>query len=184
MLKVGIIFSISLLFLSLGTHIMATEEQSCSRRELSGNTQFAGVPPDKSVLCYDTLQNIHRNHPHNHGRRWCKQPPNVPHEALCLVPMRWCSFAMAMMPHHNIRVFCGLFTPSTSSKIIYTCSGGISPSHKEEGAGRKASCGVLGEHFCQWRARSTVVDMVIVGRWRRVMSDLFFPTQTHYIFDN
>ncbi len=73
------------------------------------------------------------------------------------------AFVLAMMHHHNIGVFCGPYTPSTAPKIITTCRGGCCPSVWHAGVERKASCGVLGGHFCQWRPWSAMVVLVAVG---------------------
>ncbi len=84
----------------------------------------------------------------------------------CVWPSKH-SFVLAMMHHHNIRVFWGSYTPSTPPKIMPTCLGSCCPSicwHiKVEG---KASCGVLGGHFCQQHPWSAMVVLVIVGCWR------------------
>ena len=75
------------------------------------------------------------------------------------------------LPHHwsVLRVM----HPLTPPKFVSTCLGGHCPSSKDNGAGCKASCAALGGHFWPWLA---VVEMVVVGHWRLVMSDVFIPT--------
>ena len=60
--------------------------------------------------------------------------------------------------------------PLNLQKIICKCSGGLPPSSNDDGAGRKASCGVQGGHFFRCRPWSVLVEMVVVGRWRLVIS--------------
>jgi hypothetical protein len=64
-------------------------EPSCSRQELSGDTQFAVVSQDKSGSCSGKLHNTRNQDPHNHGRHQRKWPPNAPNEASSPTTTRW-----------------------------------------------------------------------------------------------
>ncbi len=164
------------------------QESSCSRRELFSDTQHAMVQPNKSGSCSGTLQNTH-NHRHNHGQRRRKWPPNAPNEAsspatthftdggqppkqavIIFGGVRGCMAIKALhfsgndtSPQHW-SVLRAIY-PLTPPKIITTCLGGVPPSSDDGGAGRKASCGAQGGHFCRRRPWSVVVEMVIVGHW-------------------
>ncbi len=83
----------------------------------------------------------------------------------CVWPSKH-SNIMAMMNRHSIGVLWGPYTPLTPPKIIYTCLGGCHPSIWRISMRRKASCGVLGGHFCWWWPWLAVVVLVIVHRWR------------------
>ena len=69
-------FSLLSLRLRLGT----TQELSCSRQELSGNTHYAVVYRKKWFVLRQAAK-----HRHNYGRQRRKCPPNAPHEALRFV---------------------------------------------------------------------------------------------------
>ncbi len=83
----------------------------------------------------------------------------------CVWPSKH-SFVPAMMHCHNIIVFWGPYTPSTTPKIISACSGGFQLSIRRIGLERKASCGTLGGHFHRRQPWSAMVVLVDVGRWR------------------
>jgi hypothetical protein len=76
------------------------------------------------------------------------------------------SFVLAMMYCHNIVVFWGPYTPSTAPKIIFAYLGACRPFIQIVGVERKASCGALGGHICQWRPWSAMVVWVNFGHWR------------------
>jgi hypothetical protein len=125
-------------------------------------------------------------HRHNHGRRRRKCPRNTPHEALRLVPMRQidgrrspeqadimlgllrgCMALKALLcsgydasPYHRSVV--RAIYPLNPLKIVSTCSGGHRSSSENDGAGRNASGGALGGHFCRRRLWSAMVVMVVV----------------------
>jgi hypothetical protein len=169
------------------------QESSCLRRELSSDTQYAMVQPEKSGLCSGRLQNTHNQH-HNHGQCRRKWPPNTPNEAsspamthctdgrqppkqavIILGGVRGCMAIKVLpcsgndaSPQH--RSVLRAIHPLTPPKIITACSGDLPPSSDDDGAGRKASCGVQGGHFCRRWPWSVVVEMVVVGRWRLVTS--------------
>jgi hypothetical protein len=69
-----------------------------------------------------------------------------------------------------IGVFWGSYTPTTPPKKISACPGGCCPSICCITTECKASCGVLGGHFCRRQPWSAMVVLVVVGRWR-LMSD-------------
>ncbi len=76
------LFSFSHLFLRWGLSIMCW--LFLQWQELSGDTQYAGVPLDQSGLrssCPTSTHNWHHNR-HNYGRCQWKCPPSAPHEAL------------------------------------------------------------------------------------------------------
>ncbi len=87
----------------------------------------------------------------------------------CVWPLK-CSFVLAMMHCHNIRVFWGPYTPSTPPKIISAWLGGCGPSIQRVGAECKASCGVLGGHFCQWQPWLAIFVLVVLGLEAKVRS--------------
>ncbi len=76
------------------------------------------------------------------------------------------SFVPAMTNRHNIGVFWGPYSPSTTPKIISACPGGYPTSIWRVGAEQKVSCGALGGHFHRRRLWSAMVVLVDVVRWR------------------
>ncbi len=67
---------------------------------------------------------------------------------------------------HNIGVFWGPYTPSTTPNFISTCLGGCHPSIWCIGTERKALCGALGGLFRWQRPWLAMVVLVNAGRWR------------------
>jgi len=150
------------------------QESSCSRQELSGDTHYAVVQPEKVVRApagYKT-----------------PSQPWPPHEALRLVPMRQidgrrspeqadimlgvlrgcmalkallCSGDDASPLHRSVDEG---HTPPQPLKIVSACSGGHCSSSEDDGAGLNASCGALGGHFCRRRLWLAMVVMVVVDR--------------------
>ncbi len=109
---------------------------------------------------------------HSHCRQ--KWPPCAPHEALRFLLLRWmdgqqppklgdiflggvevCMALKTLQCCGNVHcqnkgALWGPCTYSTTQKKISACLGGCHPSIQSVSAERKASCGVLGGHFC-WR---------------------------------
>ena len=75
-----------------------------------------------------------------------------------------CSFVPAMMHRRNIGLWMRAIHPLNPLKIVSACSGGRSPSSKDDGVGRNALCGALGGHFRRRRLWSAIVVMVVVDR--------------------
>jgi hypothetical protein len=151
----------------------------------------------KSGMCSGMLQNTH-NHHHNYGQRQRKWPPNAPNEASSPATTRcmdgrqppkqaviifggvrgvWpsikvllCSGNDALLQHWSVL---RAMHPLNLRKIITACLGGLPPSRDDDGAGHTALCGVQGGHFRRRRPWLVMVEMVIVGRWRLVMSYFF-----------
>jgi hypothetical protein len=114
----------------------------------------------------------HTQPPSQNGQRRWKWPPNAPNEAsspakmhhmderqpleqavIILGGVRGCMAIRALhvpaMMHRQHRSVLRAIHPLTPPKIITTCSGGLPPSSNDDEAGRKASCGAQGGHFCQ-----------------------------------
>ena len=151
------------------------------------------VWPEKSGSCSGTLQNTH-NHRHNHGQRQQKWPPNAPNEAsspakrrctdgqqsperavILLGGVRGCMAIKALIcsgndasPQH-LSVLRAIH-PLTPPKVITTCLEGLPPSSNDDSAGLNASCGTQGGHFRRRPPWLVMVEMVVVGCWRLVVS--------------
>ena len=172
-------------------------ESSCTRWELSGETQFAVVPPVKSGSCSGTLQNT-LNHRHSHGLCWRKWLPNAPNETSspttvprmdgrgppeqagiiwggglmgCMALKALLCSCDAVLLEQRIRiVLWGPYIPTTFKKLCSLAQGVFPHQAKtmEQGASPHMSC--KGAILTGVGHGQLWIRLVIVGHWRLVTS--------------
>ena len=119
------LFLIYLLFSFISTpppRYKATQESSCSRQELSGDTHYAVVHQKKWFVLRQAIK-----HRHNHGRRRRKCPRNDPHQALRLIPT--CQID-GRQPPEQADIMLGVLRGCTPPQPLKNCIrllGGSSP---------------------------------------------------------